>query len=414
VGLFFTKVLKITIFDKIPKPMKRRREKLFIIILGLLMISNLYCFPQVRVGVEQTGKYLSLLEGKNIGIVANLASVVEGINTVDTLIGSGVKIVKIFSPEHGFRGYTEAGTSIENFTDPETGLDVISLYGKKKKPSTTDLKGIDIVVFDIQDVGVRFYTYISTLTYVMEACAENKIPLILFDRPNPNGFYIDGTILEKEFTSFVGMHPVPMVYGMTIGEYARMVNGERWLKNGIKCKLTVIPLEGYDHQTYYRLPTWPSPNLVSMNAVYLYPTLCLFEGTMMSVGRGTVYPFEVFGYPDWLSCTFTFVPRTIPGMCIHPPFEGIECRGLDLRLITKDHPEYMGSIQLSWLIAAFTDLGDHPGFFTPYFDQLAGTAKLREQIIRGLSEEDIKQTWVEDLNKFKVIRSKYLLYPDKL
>lgn len=393
--------------------MKRRREKLFIIILGLFLAPALFCYTQVRVGAERTGQYLSLLVGKKIGIVANQASVFDGMNVVDTLINSGIKIVKIFSPEHGFRGYAEAGASINNFTDPVTGIDVISLYGKKKKPSADDLKGIDLMIFDIQDVGVRFYTYISTLTYVMEACAENRIPLLLLDRPNPNGFYIDGPVLEKEFTSFVGMHPVPVVYGMTIGEYARMVNGEEWLNNGLKCKLTVIPVENYTHNTHYQLPAWPSPNLVSMNAVYLYPSLCLFEGTMMSVGRGTFYPFEVFGHPDWLRCTFTFVPKTIPGMSIHPPFEGIECRGVDLRMIIKDHPEYLGNIQLSWLIAAFTDLGNHPGFFTAYFDKLAGTAKLREQIIQGLSEEEIKISWQEDLDKFKVIRSKYLLYPDK-
>jgi len=392
--------------------MKRKYEKLSILILGLLMISTLYCFSQMRVGAERTGKYLSLLAGKNIGIVANLASVVNGVNVVDTLIRSGIKIVKIFSPEHGFRGYSEAGASVENFTDPVTGLDVISLYGNKKQPSATNLKGIDMIIFDIQDVGVRFYTYISTLTYVMEASAENRIPLIVFDRPNPNGFYIDGPVLEKEFASFVGMHPVPIVYGMTIGEYAKMVNGEGWLKNGLKCKLTVIPIENYTHQAHYQLPAWPSPNIVSMNAVYLYPSLCLFEGTMMSVGRGTRYPFEVFGHPEWLRCSFSFVPKTIMGMSIHPPFEGVECRGVDLRLITKNHPEYLGSIQLSWLIAAFTDLGDNPGFFTAYFDKLAGTAKLREQIMNGIPEEEIKMSWQEELQKFKLIRIKYLLYRD--
>jgi len=385
----------------------------YIFFFGFFLLSNIYCLAQVRVGAERTEQYLSLLDGKKIGIVANQSSLVDYLNTVDTLIRSGVNIIKIFSPEHGFRGYAEAGSSIENFTDSETGLEVISLYGSKKKPSAADLKGIDLVIFDIQDVGVRFYTYISTLTYMMEACAESKIPLLLLDRPNPNGFYIDGPVLEKEYSSFVGLHPVPIVYGMTIGEYAQMVNGEGWMKNGIKCRLTVIPVENYTHQTRYHLPVSPSPNLISMNAVYLYPSLCFFEGTMMSIGRGTSFPFEVFGHPDWLHCTFVFIPRSIRGMSLHPPFEGIECHGVDLRLITRDRPEYLGGIQLSFLIAAYTDLRDHPGFFTPYFDKLAGTAKLREQIVQGLPEEEIKMSWSEELGKFIVTRSKYLLYPDK-
>jgi len=386
--------------------------RIAILVTCLFVVSVQTVFTQVKAGAEQIDRYFSLIAGKNIGIVANPASTVGNVNVVDTLIASGVKIVKIFSPEHGFRGYSEAGKTIENFTDPVTGLVVISLYGKKKKPSVSDLEGIDLMIFDIQDVGVRFFTYISTLTLVMEACAGSKIPLIVLDRPNPNGFYIDGPVLEKEFASFVGMHPVPVVYGMTIGEYARMVNTEKWLKNEVRCKLTVIPVENYTHQTHCRLQVPPSPNLVSMNAVYLYPSLCLFEGTMMSIGRGTRYPFEVFGYPDWLRCTFTFVPVPVSGMSLHPLFEGVECRGVDLRLITRDHPEYLGNIQLSWLLAAFADLGDHPGFFTPYFDQLAGTAKLREQIVKGLTEEEIKATWQDDINKFREIRSKYLLYPD--
>ncbi len=393
--------------------MKLNKVRYFILCCSSLLIPTISGIGQVRVGAERTDQYLPLLDGKKIGIVANQSSLVDYVNIVDTLISSGVEIIKIFSPEHGFRGNAEAGALVENFTDPETGLEVISLYGTKKKPSLTDLKGIDLIIFDIQDVGVRFYTYISTLTYVMEACAESKIPMLLLDRPNPNGFYIDGPVLEKEYSSFVGLHPVPVVYGMTIGEYARMVNGEGWLKNGIKCKLTVIPVENYNHQTLYRLPAPPSPNLISMNAVYLYPSLCFFEGTIMSIGRGTSFPFEVFGHPEWMNCTFIFVPRTIRGMSIHPPYEGIECRGVDLRLITGNRPEYLGGIQLSFLIAAFTDLGDHPGFFTQYFDKLAGTATLREQISQRIPEEEIKMSWQEGLTRFSLIRSKYLLYPDK-
>jgi uncharacterized protein YbbC (DUF1343 family) len=357
-------------------------------------------------------KYLPLLRGKRIAVVANNASVVNGYNLVDTLRACHLEIVRIFSPEHGFRGFAEAGAGVENFEDPVTGISVISLYGKKKKPSGADLKGIDLVLFDIQDVGVRFYTYISTLTLVMEACAENRIPLLVLDRPNPNAFYIDGPVLEKEFTSFVGMHSVPVVYGMTIGEYARMVNGERFLKNGVTCRLSVITLQNYKRGARFRLQAWPSPNLVSMNAIFLYPSLCFFEGTMMSVGRGTLYPFEVFGHPAWLKCSFTFVPKSLPGMSAHPLYEGRECRGIDLRLITNDHPELLGSIQLSWLIAAYTDLGSDPGFFNSYFDQLAGTAKLRDQIVSGLSEEEIRQSWQPDITRFKEVRARYLLYPD--
>ncbi len=384
----------------------------FLIVLFLFFVSSGPAGAQVITGAEQMDDYLPLLKGKSIGIVANKASVVGSQNLVDTLLEKGVRIVRIFSPEHGFRGYADAGAGIENFNDPGTGIDVISLYGKKSKPSVQDLKGVDLMLFDIQDVGVRFYTYISTLSFVMEACAENGIPLVLLDRPNPNSFYIDGPVLEKGFESFVGMHPVPMVYGMTIGEYAMMVNGERWLRNSVKCSLKVVKLENYTHRTRYMMPAWPSPNLVSMNAVYLYPSLCLFEGTMISVGRGTLYPFEVFGHPNWLKCSFTFVPRSILGMCLHPPYEGKECRGIDLRMITRDHPGFLGSLQLSWLIAAFTDLGSNPGFFNNYFEKLAGTAKLREQIILGLSEEEIKVTWLEDHEKFKLIRAKYLLYKD--
>jgi uncharacterized protein YbbC (DUF1343 family) len=380
--------------------------------LCLFIMSIVPACAQLRTGAEQMENYLPLLKGRSVAVVANKASVVGKQNVVDTLLAQGIRIIRIFSPEHGFRGYSDAGAGIENFTDPVTGVDVISLYGKKRKPSAQDLKGIDLMLFDIQDVGVRFYTYISTLTLVMEACAENMIPLVLLDRPNPNAFYIDGPALEKEFESFVGLHPVPLVYGMTIGEYAMMVNGEGWMKNSVKCRLNVIKLENFTHRIKYMLPDWPSPNLVSMNAIYLYPSLCLFEGTMMSVGRGTLYPFEVFGHPDWLKCSFTFVPRSIQGMSLHPLYEGKECRGIDLRMITRDHPEYLGKLQLSWLIAAYTDLGTNPGFFNNYFEQLAGTAKLRDQIIQGLSEEEIRETWQDDLEKFKLIRARYLLYKD--
>jgi len=380
--------------------------------VGFFLLVPCILLAQIRPGAERMDQYLHLLKGKRVGIIANRASVVNGMNIVDTLLLSGVKVQKIFSPEHGFRGFVEAGQNIENFSDPQTGLPVISLYGNSKKPTVNDLKDLDIMIFDIQDVGVRFFTYISTLTCVMEACAENHLPMILLDRPNPNGFYIDGPVLEFGYRSFIGMHPVPIVYGMTIGEYAGMVNGQGWLKGGIRCKITVIRNDKYSHRYRYMLPAKPSPNLFSMNAVYLYPSLCLFEGTMMSVGRGTLFPFEVFGHPDWKSCSFTYVPKGIQDVSLHPLYEGLPCLGIDLRGITLAHPEYLGSIQLSWLIAAYADLGSNPDFFNDYFDKLAGTSKLKNQIIQGLPEEEIKKTWQNDLARFKQIRSKYLLYPD--
>lgn len=380
--------------------------------LNLLLFLAIPLFPaaQVRAGAERTEKYLPLLEGKRIGVVANRASTVGGINTVDTLIRSGCRIVKIFSPEHGFREETEAGEAVADRNDPATNIPVISLYGIRHKPSLQDLDGIDLMIFDIQDVGVRFYTYISTLTMVMEACAGQNIPVVVLDRPNPNGFFIDGPVLEPEYASFVGLHTVPVVYGMTIGEYARMVNGEGWLTDGISCILTVIPLEGWTHYTFTELPVCPSPNLTTMNAIYLYPSLCLFEGTDVSVGRGTCTPFEVFGHPEMKGFSFSFTPESIPGMSTNPPWKGLRCYGLDLRDFYRKHPGMFGRINLSWLMMAFRDLGSFPDFFNAYFDKLAGTHSLREQIVAGWTESRIRESWQEGLQTFRQIRAKYLLY----
>lgn len=394
---------------------RRMRGKLLLnILFFVLLFTSVPGFSQttLTVGAEQDHQLASLLKGKSLGVIANSASLSHGINVVDALLNQGFRIRRIFSPEHGFRSSSEAGQNIADLRDSVTGLPVVSLYGKKKKPAPIDFQDLDLVVFDLQDVGVRFYTYISTLTYVMEACAENHVPLIVLDRPNPNGFFIDGPVLETKYTSFVGLHPVPVVYGMTIGEYARMVNGEGWLKRQVRCDLTVIPLQGYTHQTRLRDLANPSPNLTCMNAILLYPSLCFFEGTIVSVGRGTYHPFEVFGHPDLLSGSYIFTPVSIPGMSLHPPYENQVCYGTNLQLVTESSPEIAGKLNLFWLISAYESLGKRTDFFTPYFDQLAGTAMLRQQIMRGLTEDEIKKTWQDDLARFSIVRKKYLLYPD--
>lgn len=374
----------------------------------------MYSYAQVVTGAERLAAYLPMLAGKQVGVVVNATSVVGAhrINVVDTLLSSGVMVAKIFCPEHGFRTFADAGQNISDSVDPLTNLPVISLYGKKKKPSPEDLQGIDVVVFDLQDVGVRFFTYISTLTYVMEACANLNIPVIILDRPNPNGFYIDGPVLEPGRTSFVGLQPVPVVYGMTIGEYARMVNGEKWLKSVRRCELSVITTENYTHSTLYELPVKPSPNLVNQNSVMLYPSVCFFEGTIVSVGRGTWSPFEVFGHPGLKSYSYTFTPVSIPGMSKHPPYEGLLCYGTDLRNYYGTTRKVPNQINLSWLIGAFRSWRSNPDFFNDYFDKLAGSSALRRQILEGKTEDQIRLSWQPGLEKFRKIRKKYLLYPE--
>jgi uncharacterized protein YbbC (DUF1343 family) len=368
---------------------------------------------QTKPGASSTELYMGLLKGKNIGIVANQTSVIGSVSLIDTLVKSGITIKKIFCPEHGFRGTADAGASINNEVDKLTGLPVISLYGKHLKPTTQDLAGLDIVVYDLQDVGVRFYTYISTLTYVMEACALNKVQLLILDRPNPNGFYVDGPVLKPSFASFVGLHPIPIVYGMTPGEYARMVNGEGWLPNHIKCMLQVIPLKNWDHNTRYVLPVKPSPNLPDMDAIYIYPTACLFEGTIMSVGRGTEKPFRYIGHPDWPNRNFSFKPLAMKGASLTPPFKDILCYGFDLSgvgnyISTSKTPQ----LSLSTLFSAYKQLGKKSSFFIGFFDKLAGTDSLRLQIEHGKTEVEIRSSWKNDILQFKKIRRKYLLYKD--
>ena len=383
----------------------------------LFLHSSPVLVSQIITGAMRTDAYFPLLGDHRIAVVANNNSTLPAlsgkgtVNLIDTLVNSGFRLVKIFSPEHGFRGHAEAGELVVDTTDPVTGIPVVSLYGNHKKPRPEELDGIKLVIFDLQDVGVRFFTYLSTLTYVMESCAALDIPVLLLDRPNPNGDYIDGPVLEKEYTSFVGLHPVPVVYGMTIGEYARMVNGEGWLKDKLKCKLEVIPLVGYTHSLRFVSVGLPSPNLPTMNAIRLYPSLCFFEGTTVSVGRGTDYPFEVFGYPDPATGSFSFVPHSIPGKSLHPPFEGIRCYGSDLRNNEFTGNE-QGRINLFYLLTTYKILGSKTDFFTSYFALLAGTDRLRQQIIKGLSEQEIRESWREGIMMFRKIRSQYLIYPE--
>ena len=366
----------------------------------------------IQTAAEQTEKYLPILKNKQLAIVANPTSMIGKTHLVDSLLSLGLQIKKVFSPEHGFRGEQEAGESVQNLVDSKTKLPIISLYGDHKKPQPSDLQGIDIVIFDIQDVGARFYTYISTLHYVMEACAENNITLLILDRPNPNGYYVDGPVLDKKFTSFVGMHPIPIVHGMTIAEYANMINGEKWLKNGIQCKLQVVTVNDYSHTDYYTLPIKPSPNLINMSAIYLYPSLCLFEGSTVSVGRGTTKPFQLLGHPKLDSTYFSFTPKAIKGMSAEPPYKNKKCFGYDLSDYSLTILKNDKKINLFWLIDLYKRLSSKGEFFTPFFDKLAGSDELRKQIIAGKTEEEIRQSWQADLKKFKQIRKKYLLYSD--
>lgn len=366
--------------------------------------------PTIEVGANLTDTYLKLLKDKRVGVVGNQSSVIfkEGSYThlVDSLLSLNIDVKKVFSPEHGFRGTADAGEKIKDGLDAKTGLQIISLYGDNKKPKPEQLKGLDILVFDIQDVGVRFYTYISTLHYVMEACAEANLTLLILDRPNPNGHYIDGPILEKANTSFVGMHPIPVAHGMTIGEYAKMINGEKWLKNGLQCKLTVIPMENYSHQTAYSLPIKPSPNLPNDQSIALYPSLCFFEGTNVSVGRGTNKQFQIFGSPELNRnyFAFSFTPEPNEGAKT-PPQQGKKCYGKDLTQI-----DAKAGLNFEYLISAYAHTADKTKFFNSFFVKLAGTTKLKEQIEQGLSENEIKASWSKGLEEFKQVRNKYLLY----
>ncbi len=358
-------------------------------------------------------EYLPLLKGKRVGLVINQTSRVGQQLLLDTLLKRNVKIKKVLAPEHGFRGTADAGAHVKNDVDEKTGLPVTSLYGNNKKPKKEQLEDIDVVIFDLQDVGVRFYTYISTLEYLMEACAEQGKELIVMDRPNPNGHYVDGPILEKSESSFVGMQSIPVVHGMTMGEYAKMLAGENWIKGAEKLNMKVIPCINYDHTKKYDLPVAPSPNLKTMAAIYLYPSLCFFEGTVVSLGRGTDKPFQQWGHPAYRGKTeYSFTPVSITGAS-KPPLEGKECFG---ELVATDPDKAYklidGKLNLNWLLKAYQWYPEKDKFFIDYFSKLAGTKKLRKQIEQGMSPEAIAYTWREDVAAFKSIRKKYLLYKD--
>ena len=366
---------------------------------------------QVILGNEKLAQYLPMLNGKRVGFVGNHTSIIGKTHLVDSLLTLGVKVVKVFSPEHGFRGTADAGEKVGNEVDQKTGLSIISLYGKNKKPSAEQLNGVDVIVFDIQDVGARFYTYISTLHYVMEAAAEQGIAVVVLDRPNPNGHYVDGPILEEKYKSFVGMHPVPVVHGMTIGEYAQMINGEKWLKNGVHCELTVITCENYSHQKEYTVNVPPSPNLPNMNVIYLYPSLCFFEGTPISIGRGTDAPFQQFGHPAFSEFSYSFTPTPTPG-AKSPKLNGKECFGVDLTNQETVNPRNWRKLDLSYLINSYKMYPEKEKYFTNFFNLLAGNSSLKEAIKAGKTESEIRAAWAEDLAIFKEIRSKYLLYAE--
>lgn len=356
----------------------------------------------VTPAIYHTNLYFPLLEGKNVALTVNQSSILSGIHLVDTLIHSGINVSKVFTPEHGFSGTVSDGEDVI-YQKKKTNYDLISIYGKNKKPTQSQLAGIDIMVFDIQDVGVRFYTYISTMHYVMEACAEANIPVVILDRPNPNGSYVDGPVLKPKHRSFTGLHCIPIVHGLTVGELAMMINGKKWLKNGITCDLTVIKIKNWTHGTPYDLPVKPSPNLPNAHSIALYPSICLFEGTIMSVGRGTDFPFQQIGHPIYPDTTYSFTPKSTIG-AKYPPYEGEVCYGLHW----KNRPlKYHFSIQP--LIDAYKKM-PVKSFFNNYFNVLAGNTTLQQQIKDGKSEKEIRESWENELSSYKKMREKYLLY----
>lgn len=382
----------------------------------ILFFSILFCLTscaqksaRIKVSAERTELYINLLKDKSIAVVANQTSVIKNnknsfTHLVDSLLALNINVTKVFSPEHGFRGKADAGAHVDDGIDSKTGLPILSLHGKSKKPSAKQLKDIDAVVFDIQDVGVRFYTYISTLHYVMEACAENNIPVIVLDRPNPNAHYIDGPVLESEHSSFVGKHPVPVVYGMTIGEYGQMINGEKWLKNGIQCDLTVIPLKNYNHNSNYSLPIKPSPNLPNDKSINLYPSLGFFEGTTINAGRGTSTQFQMYGAPFFKETNFSYTPKANDG-AKYPKHKNKLCYGVDLR-----KNKHLNRLDLSFLIDAYKRTPKNQEFFGKTFTIHAGTKKLQQQLEKGISEKEIRKSWQKDLKEFKKTRTNYLIY----
>lgn len=389
------------------------------LIIALFLLCNLFspawaqhaAQEEILTGADRIPAYLPQLKGKRVALLVNQTSEIDGVLLPDTLLKLGVNVVKIFSPEHGFRGNADAGAHVKSGVDAQTGLEVISLYGSNKKPTAEQLKNVDLLVYDLQDVGARFYTYISTLQYAMEACGEQKKPLMVLDRPNPLGFIVDGPVLEPANSSFIGMQPIPVVYGMTPGEYAAMLIGEKWLKSPAPV-LTVISCDQYTHKSLYQLPVSPSPNLKSMAAIYLYPSLCFFEGTSLSLGRGTSMPFQQFGHPLLKGYDYSFTPVSMPGAG-DPPLKNQKCYG---RLVARDADSALkqvnNKLQIQWLLEAYRNYPDKKKFFIPFFEKLSGTAALRRQIEQGLTETAIRKSWEPGLTTFKAIRKKYLLYAE--
>lgn len=391
-------------------------------LLTFLLQSLAFCqSPQTKTGLveqklnsrilpaaDRLEEYLEQLQGKKIGLVVNQTSILStknNIHLVDFLMMEGIDVVKVFVPEHGFRGDADAGEAVNNEIDSRSGLPIVSLYGNNKKPSPESLKGLDLIIYDLQDVGLRFYTYISTMHYMMESAAENKVPMLILDRPNPNGDYIDGPVLKKGFESFVGMHPIPVVHGLTVGELAQMINGEGWLKNKVKTELEIIKVENWSREMAYSLPVKPSPNLPNDLSIRLYPSLCFFEGTDISVGRGTYFPFQVYGFPDVKYGEFSFKPVSIDGMSKNPPHQNKLCYGRDLRNEPLTH-----RFTLEYLLEAYQTSGKKEKFFNNFFDKLAGTDQLRKDILAGKTEQEIRATWKADLDKFREQRKAFLLY----
>ncbi|QCR22931.1 exo-beta-N-acetylmuramidase NamZ domain-containing protein [Pontibacter sp. SGAir0037] len=362
----------------------------------------------LQTGAEQTARYLPLLQGKRVGMVVNQTSVIGKTHLVDSLLSHGIKITAIFAPEHGFRGEADAGAHVKDSKDTRTGLPIVSLYGSNRKPQPSQLQHVDVLLFDIQDVGARFYTYISTMHYVMEAAAENNKQVLVLDRPNPNGHYVDGPVMDMSLKSFVGMHPIPIVHGLTVGELANMINGEKWLEGKRQCQLTVIPAANYTHSTPYVLPVRPSPNLPNAQAIALYPSLCLFEGTNVSLGRGTPTPFQVIGSPYYKDKSFSFTPVPLPG-AQDPPLKNQKCYGLDLTSPAKARP-----FTLAYILDFYKNSTNQDKFFinNNFFEKLVGTNELRQQIKAGKTEAEIKASWEPALTNYKQLRKQYLLYPD--
>lgn len=381
---------------------------LLLLCVGLPLVAQ---EERIVLGDERTDEYFPLLKGKRVAIFSNHTGLVGDKHLLDVLVEAGFDVTAIFSPEHGFRGNADAGEHVSASTDPKTGVPILSLYdGRAQRPSAESMKKFDVLVADIQDVGLRFYTYYISLCRLMDACAEYDIPVVVLDRPNPNGHYVDGPILDMKFRSGVGWLPIPVVHGMTLGELARMANGEGWLPQGRRCRLTVVPCQGYTHATEYRLPVPPSPNLPDMRSVYLYASLCPFEGTPVSLGRGTAHPFQMYGHPAMKGCSFSFTPHSMPG-AKNPPLKDQLCYGVDLSVLSEAEARATG-FDLKYVVDAYrrTDLGED--FFRPFFDLLMGTDRVRKLILEGRTADEIRSTWAAEVEAFKERRRPYLLYAE--